>query len=97
MAEAFTELMAGLGYQRFGVQGGDYGSDIGPAIGGLAPDCVIGVHVNGPAFGHMPGKGVTDEEPASLTDLERDRVARASDWSAEKTGYFKFRAPGRKR
>ena len=89
IAAAFTELMAGLGYARYGVQGGDYGSFIGPVMGGLAPDRVIGVHVNATAFGFMPGREVPDDELASLTDLERDRVARGRQWSAEKTGYFK--------
>ena len=37
----------------------------------------------------MPGKELTDEEFASLTELERDRVARGRQWAAEKTGYFK--------
>ena len=82
--------MAALGYDRFCVQGGDYGSVIGPAMGSLAPDRVIGVHINGPAFGFMPGKGVTDDELASLTELERDRLARAREWSAEKAGYFRI-------
>ena len=90
IARACTELMAGLGYSRYCVQGGDYGSFIGPVMGSLAPDRVIGVHVNATAFGFMPGKGVTDEELASMTELERDRVARAQEWSAEKAGYFKL-------
>ena len=89
MAEAFTTLMAGLGYSRYGVQGGDWGSYIGPLMGGLARDSVIGVHVNATAFGFMPGKNMTDEEFASLTDLERTKVALAREWAAEKTGYFK--------
>jgi pimeloyl-ACP methyl ester carboxylesterase len=90
IAEACTELMAGLGYARYCVQGGDYGSFIGPMLGSLAPDRAIGVHVNAVAFGFMPGKGVTADELASMTDLERDRVARAQEWSAEKAGYFKL-------
>ena len=90
IAEACTELMAGLGYARYCVQGGDYGSFIGPMLGSLAPDRVTGVHVNAVAFGFMPGKGVTADELASMTDLERDRVARAQEWSAEKAGYFKL-------
>jgi pimeloyl-ACP methyl ester carboxylesterase len=90
IAAAFTELMAALGYDRYCVQGGDYGSFIGPVMGSLAPDRVIGVHVNAVAFGFMPGKGVTAEDLASMTDLERDRVARAQDWAAEKAGYFKL-------
>jgi pimeloyl-ACP methyl ester carboxylesterase len=90
IAEAFTELMAGLGYSRYGVQGGDYGSFIGPLMGSVAPERVLGVHINAVAFGFMPGRGVTDDEVAALTDVERDRVARAVDWSAEKAGYFKL-------
>ncbi len=89
MAEAFTTLMAGLGYGRYGVQGGDWGSFIGPLMGGLARDRVIGVHVNATAFGFMPGKNMTDEKYASLTDRERSKVALAREWGAEKTGYFK--------
>jgi epoxide hydrolase len=90
IAAAFTELMAALGYDRYCVQGGDYGSFIGPVMGSLAPDRVIGVHVNAVAFGFMPGKGVTAADLASMTELERDRVARAQDWAAEKAGYFKL-------
>src|SRR6187455_809944 len=36
IAAAFTELMAALGYDRYCVQGGDYGSFIGPVMGSLA-------------------------------------------------------------
>ena len=90
IAQACMTLTAGLGYDRFCVQGGDYGSVIGPLMGSLAPERVIGVHVNAVAFGFMPGKGLAEDELASLTDIERDRVARASEWSAEKAGYFKI-------
>ena len=38
----------------------------------------------------MPGKGVTAEDLATMTDLERDRLARAQDWAAERTGYFRL-------
>jgi pimeloyl-ACP methyl ester carboxylesterase len=89
IAQACTELMAGLGYSRYGVQGGDYGSFIGPVMGSLAPDRVFGVHVNATAFGFMPGKDLTEEDFAALTDLERDKLALGRAWAAEKTGYFK--------
>jgi pimeloyl-ACP methyl ester carboxylesterase len=90
MAAAFTELMGALGYDRYCVQGGDYGSFIGPVMGGVAPDRVIGVHVNGGAFGFRPGKDISDDELASMTDLERDRLARARGWAAERTGYVQI-------
>jgi pimeloyl-ACP methyl ester carboxylesterase len=37
----------------------------------------------------MPGKDLTEEDFAALTDLERDKVALGRAWAAEKTGYFK--------
>ena len=90
IAAAFTELMAALGYNRYCVQGGDYGSFIGPLMGGLAPDRVIGVHVNAAAFGFNAGRNVSDDDLASMTELERDRVARSRTWAAEMTGYFRL-------
>jgi epoxide hydrolase len=87
-AEAFVALMDALGYERYGAQGGDYGSVIAPEIGRLAPDRVIGVHVNGPAFGFMPGRKVSDEDVETLTDREREAVARSRLWRAERFGYF---------
>ncbi len=36
-----------LGYERFGVQGGDTGAIVSPEIARLVPDRVIGVHCNG--------------------------------------------------
>jgi epoxide hydrolase len=92
IASAFTELMDALGYEHYCVQGGDYGSFIGPLMGGLAPDRVIGVHVNAPAFGFLPGRNISDDEVATLTDIERDRVARARGWNTEMTGYFKVQS-----
>jgi epoxide hydrolase len=46
IAGAFIELMTRLGYERFGVQGGDVGAFVAPAVGRRAPERVIGVHVN---------------------------------------------------
>lgn len=46
MARAFAVLMARLGYDRYGAQGGDWGSHVSRAVGRLDPEHVIGVHVN---------------------------------------------------
>ncbi|THV29097.1 epoxide hydrolase family protein [Glycomyces paridis] len=46
IARAFTEVMARLGYERYGVQGSDVGSWVAPEMARLAPDRVVGVHVN---------------------------------------------------
>lgn len=46
VARAWQELMANLGYERYGVQGGDFGSRISRELGRIAPDRVAGVHLN---------------------------------------------------
>jgi hypothetical protein len=72
------------------VQGGDYGSIIGPWMGSLAPERVIGVHVNGGSFGFNAGRRVSDDDLATMTPLERDRLERSREWAAEKAGYFRI-------
>jgi epoxide hydrolase len=46
VARAWAELMARLGYARYGAQGGDWGSSISRELGRVAPDRVVGVHLN---------------------------------------------------
>jgi pimeloyl-ACP methyl ester carboxylesterase len=46
VARAWAELMERLGYDRYAVHGNDGGAIISPVLGRLAPDHVIGVHVN---------------------------------------------------
>lgn len=59
IADAWVELMARLGYPRFGAQGGDWGSFVSVNLGARHPDRTIGVHLNmasAPApRGHEPG------------------------------------------
>ena len=38
VARAWAELMRRLGYDRYGVQGGDIGADVSPAVGRADPD-----------------------------------------------------------
>ena len=49
IARAWAELMRRLGYERYGAQGGDIGASVSPQLGRVAPDRVVGVHVNGGA------------------------------------------------
>ncbi|MGW3353051.1 epoxide hydrolase family protein [Nonomuraea rubra] len=71
-ARAFTELMARLGYPRYGVQGGDAGAFIAPEMGKHAPDHVVGIHLNA-AITFPIGQ---DGEMDGLSEEERAR------WSA---------------
>lgn len=45
IARAWHALMQRLGYSRYGAQGGDLGSIIGQELGVLAPDGLVGVHL----------------------------------------------------
>src|SRR6266446_6847406 len=46
IARAFTELMVDvLGYQRFGAQGGDWGSFISAYLAFAVPEHVLGIHI----------------------------------------------------
>ncbi|MBJ8345964.1 epoxide hydrolase family protein [Antrihabitans sp. YC2-6] len=91
-AQAFATLMAALGYERYGVQGGDYGAFVGPDMGRVAPENVIGVHVNAASFGFIPLGPVSDEEQATMSEVELTRLGRLGGWNEEMTGYFKVQS-----
>jgi pimeloyl-ACP methyl ester carboxylesterase len=86
IAAAWAELMRRLGYDRYGVQGGDIGAGVSPEVARLVPSAVVGVHVNG-SLG-TPLHGPDEQEQASLTELERDRVARVTAFMQEEFGYI---------
>ena len=46
IAAAFGQVADRLGYQRYGVQGGDWGALVSYNMAELSPDRVIGLHVN---------------------------------------------------
>ena len=74
MANAWDVLMKRLGYKRYVSQGGDWGSVVTDAMGRLAPDGLLGIHVNMPAT--IPAdiaKSLTngDPAPAGISDKEK--------------------------
>ena len=87
IAGAWDELMRRLGHDRYGAQGGDIGATVSAQLGRVAPDRVVGVHVNG-GPGPMPELPLPDAELASLTDVERDRVKRIEAFMQEEFGYI---------
>ncbi|CCF65173.1 epoxide hydrolase family protein [Nocardia cyriacigeorgica] len=66
VAAMWVTLMERLGYDRYGVQGGDLGAYIAPEMAIAAPDRVIGVHIDGgigmPTAADVPD--MTDDERA---------------------------------
>jgi pimeloyl-ACP methyl ester carboxylesterase len=86
IGRAWAELMSRLGYERYGVQGGDIGGSVSPQIARADRERVVGVHVNGgPAIPPYP---LSEEELATLTPLEQDRIARVGAFMQEEFGYI---------
>ncbi|MEA2526026.1 MAG: epoxide hydrolase [Thermomicrobiales bacterium] len=84
IAKAFTELMRRLGYERYGVQGGDVGAFEAPLMGRLDPAHVVGVHVN--ALVTFPSGDPIDM--ADLTEGEQERLARFKNFENDMMGYM---------
>ena len=69
IAGAWAELMQRLGYDRYVAQGGDQGAGVTDELGRLAPNGLVGIHMNllRSALGSVAGlPGETDEERAAL-------------------------------
>lgn len=82
-AGAFAQLMARLGYGRYGAQGGDWGSFVTRHIALLDPEHVVGIHLNMIMAG--PGEG---DDPADVTPHEAGLLARGQEYFAEGSGYM---------
>ncbi|MFI7272703.1 epoxide hydrolase family protein [Streptomyces sp. NPDC049879] len=72
----WSALMRRLGYERYGVQGGDLGAYIAPEVAKADPDRVAGVYITGglgfPTEADVPG--MSDEERKAYEEL------RSADW-----------------
>jgi pimeloyl-ACP methyl ester carboxylesterase len=81
-ARAWAQLMARLGYHRYGAQGGDWGSAVTTSLGVQDPEHVVGIHLNmvigfpGPDDGEL-----TKEEESSMA-----AIGYYNDWDS---GYSK--------
>ncbi|MBM4415226.1 MAG: alpha/beta fold hydrolase [Chloroflexi bacterium] len=82
IAERMHALMQGLGYERYGVQGGDWGAHIGARLARAHPEAVLGLHLNFPA-GLVPPAGEPDAE-------ERAWQQAMARWWAAKGAYSRL-------
>jgi pimeloyl-ACP methyl ester carboxylesterase len=80
---AWDQLMVRLGYDRYGAQGGDWGSAVTVQIGMQNRGSCIGIHVNMAAIGPRP------EDMASLTEQEQQGLAKAKHYVDWDSGYSK--------
>ncbi|WP_018219269.1 epoxide hydrolase family protein [Salinispora pacifica] len=88
VGQAWAALMARLGYERFGAQGGDAGSVISLELGRLAPEQVVGVHVNMLLTFPSGAQG----ELSGLTEVELGRLERLARFDTELSGYMKLQS-----
>jgi len=81
VAELLVKLMESLGYNRFGVHGGDIGAGIGSWMAVLFPERLTALHLN-----FIPGSyAPSSDQPA--TDEERAFLQRRSQWSDSAGAY----------
>jgi epoxide hydrolase len=86
IARAWTQLMARLGYDRYGAQGSDWGTSISTLIGQQDLEHVVGIHLTPPLA--PPDPATFDQ----LTDRERSALgalAHSAEWDS---GYSKEHA-----
>jgi len=70
IAAAWTSLMGELGYDRFGAQGGDWGSMVTSAIGANHADHVTGIHLNMAIALPTSMDDLTEAETSALAGMQ---------------------------
>jgi pimeloyl-ACP methyl ester carboxylesterase len=85
IAAMWAELMARLGYDRYGAQGGDFGSVLSTLVGANDPAHCVGVHLNMVLAG--PPKDGSDPLDG-LTEQEQQHLASTAANAKTETGYY---------
>jgi pimeloyl-ACP methyl ester carboxylesterase len=80
IAAAWAECMGSLGYERYGAQGGDWGSVVSSNLADLRPDSVVGLHLN-----FVTVRPPKDAPP--LTSEEQAAFDRVGEWARTGAGY----------
>jgi pimeloyl-ACP methyl ester carboxylesterase len=81
IAGAWATLMERLGYERFGAQGGDWGTSVATLLARSHPDRLVGIHLTPP---------IAAPDPATFDDLtgaEADALADLDDARLWESGY----------
>jgi pimeloyl-ACP methyl ester carboxylesterase len=89
IAELWLGLMDDLGFARFGLQGGDWGSSVSTWIALEHPERVRGLHLN-----YIPGsyRPFLDAASPPLTAAERQFLADKERWNEEEGAYGHLQA-----
>jgi len=82
VAATWGELMQRLGYTRYVAQGGDVGAAVTDAIGRLAPDGLIGIHIN------LLLAALAGPTPQAESEQERAALEAINTFNTSGRGYF---------
>jgi len=82
IAEAFATLMGELGYERYGAQGGDWGSVVTANLADLHPEAVAGLHLN-----FVTVRAMTDTDAPALTEEDQAALLKLREWARDGRGY----------
>jgi pimeloyl-ACP methyl ester carboxylesterase len=82
VAAAWGELMQRLGYTRYVAQGGDVGAAVTDAIGRLAPEGLIGIHIN------LLLAALAGPTPQAESEQERAALEAINTFNTSGRGYF---------
>ncbi|MDN5284241.1 MAG: multidrug transporter [Mucilaginibacter sp.] len=83
IASLWHQLMSGLGYSHYGVQGGDVGAGIGTCLALQYPEAVIGLHLNFIPGSYKPFLRGEDE----LSGEEKSFLQTLSNWMTTEGAY----------
>ena len=89
VAQAWAELMARLGYERFAAHGTHVGSGVTDLLATIAPDRVIGTHIAGTVAAMPFGPALETE---GLSPADRDRAVRFNEFRSDGIGYLHMQA-----
>jgi len=82
LAGMWHTLMHGLGYERYGAGGGDFGAGVATHMAIENPASMIGIHLTTMELWPPTGEGTRP-----LTEAERAYVAQVHQWDAVERGY----------
>ena len=83
IADLWHKLMTELGYDKYGVHGGDFGAGVSTALSMKYPEHVTGLHIN-----YIPGNYVPlMEENEEFTKEEDDYLTSEDEWFTREGGY----------
>ena len=81
-AGLWHRLMRGLGYERYGAQGGDFGAAVGTFMALDDPKPMIGLHLS-----NLDNDPYTGPGSRPLTEAERTYMAEHQRWLDVERGY----------